>query len=47
VEKKEEGLRGGRVYVSLDFLLVGYRRTQYITSFGLIYKNEGFYLEGV
>ena len=25
-------------------LLVGFRRTQYITSIGLLYKNLGFYL---
>jgi len=24
-----------------------FRRTQYITSNGLFYKNRGFYLEGV
>ena len=44
-EKKEEGLRGRWVYVSLGFLLVGFRRTQYISEFGGFYNNEGFYLE--
>ena len=27
------------------FPIGGYRRTQYITSIGLFYKNWGFYLE--
>jgi len=30
------------------FILIGIvSRLQYITSIGLLYKNEGFYLEGV
>jgi hypothetical protein len=46
-EKKEEGMRGCGLDGSLGFLLVGFRRTQYITSIGLFYKNWGFYLDGV
>ena len=46
-EKKEEGLRGEWVDVSFDFLLVGFRRTQYITSIGLFYKKMGYNFEGV
>ena len=44
-EKKEEGLRGWWVGVSLGFLLVGFRRTKYITLIGLFYKEVGSYLE--
>ena len=44
-EKKEEGMRGWGVDVSLGLHLVGFRRTQYITSIGLFYKKVGFYLE--
>jgi len=40
-EKKEEGLRGWWVGVSLGFLIICFRRTQYITSIGLFYKNGG------
>ena len=29
------------------FPIGGYRRTQYIPELGVIYKNGGFYLEGV
>ena len=43
--KTEEGLKWGEwVYISLGFLLVGFRRrTQYITSIGLFYKEVGIY----
>ena len=37
-EKKGEGLRGWWVDVSRGFLIGWFRRTQYITSIGLIYN---------
>jgi len=37
--KKEEGERGEGVYVSLGFLIGGYRRIQSIPSFGGFYKK--------
>ena len=46
-EKKEEGMRGWGVDVSLGFLLVGFRGTQYITSIGLFYKKVGILLGGL
>ena len=36
-----------KVITSFCSLLFGFRRTQYITSIGLFYKNMGFYLEVV
>jgi hypothetical protein len=44
---KEEGLRGWWVDVSFGFLIGWFRRTQYITSIVLFYKNWIFYLEEV
>ena len=44
---KEEGLRGWWVDVSFGFLIGWFRRTQYITSIVLFYKNWRFYLEEV
>ena len=38
---KEEGLRGWWVDVSFGFLIGWFRRTQYITSIVLFYKNWG------
>ena len=38
---------GGWVYVSLGFLLVGFRRTKSIPELGLFYKNEGIILEAI
>ena len=46
-EKKEEGLRGWWVDVSLGSPLVGFRRSQIVPKFWGFYKNWGFYLEGV
>ena len=42
-EKKEEKERGEWVDVSLGFLIGWIRRTQYITSIGLIYKKVGVF----
>ena len=46
IGKKEEELRGESVGVSLGFLIGWFRRTQYITSIGLNYKEVGILLGG-
>jgi len=47
VEKKEEGLRGELVGVSLGFLLVVLGEPNIYHDSGVFYKYVGFYLEGV